>query len=350
MKKLTGYVGRIIAFRILAVLMSFLALLVLMDMIDNVEDVLDRRGNAVDILVFVGYRLPAIAEGLIPLAVLIGSLFGLLALATHSELIILRATGMSPVRIAALCIPVCTVIVLGHFVLADRISPASQKAFISWWDPEAHETDTQWLRSEDNIVRIGGMSENATLLTDITLFSRDAADHVAKQIDARTAQFVDGKWTLSDVYEVTLEGRGSTVQQLETLPWPDGPEPTVILDLVTAPAQMSSNALRDIRSTTLNSSVTPAVYRTELARRFVDPLTSLVMMLIAVSTVRGQSRSGGPQMGAAFGLVLGMGFLVVNGTFASLGRANVLDPILATWLPLIAFAGLASFLLVWLKE
>ncbi len=349
MSVLLAYFNRILAIRITSVLLSLVALLVMMDLIDSIEDVLARRESTADIAVFVAYRLPTIIERLIPLSVLIGSMLGIFSLATHSELITLRASGVSPLRIASLGIPVCLLVVLGHFLLADRIAPRSEQAFIEWWESSGEPGGTHWLRNEDDIVRIDEISKDATRLGALTLFERDTTGHLITQKNAGAASFADGRWQLQDVEVLTFTPTGPDQQITDTLPWPDGPEPEVILDLVSGPDQLSKGALEKLLSVAWSSSAEPSVYRTELARRSVAPLASLVMMLIAASTIRGQSRSGGPQLGAALTLVIGLTFLVVDGIFASLGRAGLLEPAIAVWTPILVFSAIVAFLLMRLK-
>ena len=349
MSILRRYFGRALALRILAVLLSFVALLVMMDLIDNIDEILERRGHVADIFVFVGYRLPTIIERLIPLSVLIGSTLAILSFAMHGELVVLGAAGMSPLRIAALGLPVCLMVALGHLVLADRIAPASEKAFIEWWEPLTRLGGTHWLRGEQSVVRIGGISGNATALMDLTLFERDAAGRLVAQVDAGSATFADGHWQLHDVREFVLGAARTTVQDAAARPWPDGPDPEVILDLVFGPDQLSNGALERILSVAWSSSAESSVYRTELARRAVAPLTSLVMMLIAASMIRGLSRSGGPQLGAALALAIGLTFLVADGIFASLGRAGALEPMLAACAPIVVFAAIPAFFLLRFK-
>ena len=349
MRRLHRYFGRTLAIRILSVLLSFVALLVMMDLIDNIDEILERRGHVADIFVFVGYRLPTIAERLIPLSVLIGSTLAILSLAMHGELVVLAAARMSPLRMAALGLPVCLMVVLGHLVLADRIAPATEKAFIEWWEPLTRLGGTHWLRGEHSVVRIGDISMDGTELGDLSLFERDAAGGLVAQVDAGSASFAGGVWQLHDVREFALGAGGTAVQDAATHPWPDGPDPEVILDLVFGPDQLSNGALERVLSVAWSSSAESSVYRTELARRAAGPLTSLVMMLIAASTIRGLSRSGGPQLGAALSLAIGLTFLVVDGIFASLGRAGALEPAIAAWAPIAIFAAIASFLLLRLK-
>lgn len=345
MRVLITYFGRVLGTRILSVLLAFVALLVLMDLIDNIEDILERRGSVADVVLFAGYRMPTIVERLIPLSVLIGSTMGILALATHSELIVLRATGLSPLRIAALGIPACLMVVLAHFILADRVAPYSQQAFIEWWEPLLNRGGTQWLRGEDSLVRISEISKDGQTLLGLSFFERDETGRLTARLTATTAKFEGSAWQLYDATETVLSKTGPEIIQSTAKPWLNGPAPQVILDLIARPEQLSKGTLGKVLSVSWSSTADPSVYSTELARRSVGPLTSLVMMLIAASTIRGQNRSGGPQLGAAIALSLGLTFLVVDGMFASLGKAGVLDPTVAAWTPLFIFTGISGFFL-----
>lgn len=346
MRVLFTYFGKIIGSRILSVLLAFVALLVLMDLIDNFEDILERRGSLTDVARFVSYRVPTIIERLIPIAVLIGSTMGILSLATRSELIVLRAAGISPLKIAGLGLPACMVVVASHFFLADYVAPTSQKAFIEWWEPLLNEDAPQWLRGEESLVRISGVSNEGKTLTGLSFFERDAVGRLTARQKAASARFEDGTWQLLDISETILTSGTQQILAADVKPWPEGPDPQVILDLIAPPEQLTNSTLGKVLNVAWSSSADPSVYGTELARRSVGPLTSLVMMLIAASTIRGQSRSGGPQMGAAIGIALGLSFLVFDGIFASLGKAGVLTPMIAAWVPLVVFVAISGIFLV----
>ena len=345
MRLLFTYFGKVLGIRILSVLLAFVGLLVLMDLIDNIEDILERRGDLIDVALFIGYRLPTIVERLLPLSVLMGSTMGILSLATRSELIVLRATGVSPMRIAALGIPACLLVVMGHFLLAGQIAPYSQQAFIAWWKPLNTEGAPQWLRGEENLVRINAVSPDGRTLEGISFFERDHAGALTARSTAKTAHFKDTGWELYEASEIIFLKTGPEIATFPTRLWPDGPDPQIILDLTALPEQLTKNTLGKVLSVAWSSSADPSVYSTELARRSVAPLTSLVMMLIAASTIRGHHRSGGPQLGAAVAISLGLTFLVVDGVFASLGKAGVLAPTIAAWTPLVIFAAISSFFL-----
>ena len=345
MRILFTYFGKTVGTRILSVLLAFAALLVLMDLIDNFEDILEKRGSLTDVARFVAYRVPTIIERLIPIAVLIGSTMGILTLATRSELIVLRAAGISPLKIAGLGLPACLIVVAGHFFLADYVAPTSQKAFIEWWEPLLNEDAPQWLRGEEDIVRISGVSNDGKMLTGLSFFQRDGIGRLTGRQTAASARFEDGGWLLYETSDAVVEKGNLQIIEAEVIPWPNGPDPQVILDLIAPPEQLTNSTLGKVLNVAWSSSADPSVYGTELARRSVGPLTSLVMMLIAASTIRGQSRSGGPQMGAAIAIALGLSFLVFDGIFASLGKAGVLTPLFAAWVPLVIFVIISGIFL-----
>ncbi|MDC0116037.1 LptF/LptG family permease [Octadecabacter sp.] len=346
MRILFAYFGKIIGIRIVSVLVAFVALLVLMDLIDNIEDILERRGSLADIALFIGYRLPTIVERLIPISVLLGSTLGILSLASRSELIVLRATGVSPPKIAALGLPVCMVVVLGHLFLAGSVAPYSQQAFIDWWKPFTNQSTTQWLHGDNDLLRIEGISQDGQTLVGLSLFRRDNAGRLITRMTAAAAKYEDSNWQLFDTSELSQGMTGLDIVPTAIKPWPDGPDPDTILNLIALPEQLTKSTLGSVLSVAWSSDADPSVYRTELARRSVGPLTSLVMMFIAASTIRGQNRSGGPQLGAAIAVALGLTFLVVDGIFASLGKAGVLAPTLAAWTPLVLFVIISGFLLL----
>ncbi len=346
MRILTAYFSKILTVRIVAVLCSLVALLVLMDLIDNVENVLERRGNPADIAIFAGYRLPTIVERLIPLSVLVGSTMGVLALATRSELVVLRAIGMSPFRIVALGLPVCMMVVGAHFLLADRIAPASERAFIEWWDPLGSKYRRLWLSGENGLVRIGSISGDATVLTNLDLFERDADGNMIARTSAKSARYENGQWRLFDVTEIPIKPGSKATPRPKGKTWVNGPSPQVLLDLVAGPEQLSKTTLEQIMNVSWSSSAQPSVYSTELARRSAGPLASLAMMLIVAATVRGLNRTGGPQIGALVGLAVGLTFLIVDGIFGSLGRAGWLDPNVAAWAPFVIFTSFAVVFLM----
>ncbi|MEM7488887.1 MAG: LPS export ABC transporter permease LptG [Pseudomonadota bacterium] len=339
MKLVARYIARLMLVRIVAVVLVLTALLQIMDLIDNVDEVLDRRDSIADIVVYAGYRLPTIVETTIPIAVLLGTIAAFLALAGRSELDALRSGGISQTRVVLLCLPVCLLFVGVHFLLVDRVVPASQQAFTQWWDGPINSGDAVWLRDDASFVSVTEATPSGRHLEGVTIYRRDGAGDLVARIEAATADYDDGVWTLGGVEEQRFEaGAGTEVRRHDTLAWPDGPAPHAIGILQQPPERLSADLMTGLLSGAWTGATETASYRTELANRYAAPLASLVMLLLASPAMRRQGRSSAALIGGLTGLALGLGFVVVGGILTALGRAGILAPEPAAWLPVAAFA------------
>ena len=338
MSTVARYVSGLMLVRILAVGLVLVALLQVMDLVDSVGEVLERRGAVADLVVYVAYRLPSIIESVIPIAVLLGTITVFLALAGRSELDAMRSAGLSQGDLVRLCLPVCLLFAGLHFVLADRVVPASQQAFVAWWDQDA-VADRLWLRGAESIVAVTARSPDGARLDGLTIYARDAEGRLTARTEAAMARYNGGSWTLFDAEETRFgASAGTDVTRHETLPWLGGPEPEMIGMLEQTPERLPIGRLSGVITGPWSGATEAASYRTELALRYAAPLATIVMLLLASPAMRRQGRSSAALIGGLVGLSLGLSFLVAGGILAALGRAGLVPPAVAAWLPVIGFA------------
>jgi len=100
MTVLDRYIVRTIMGSVLLVMSVLLVLGGLVIFIDQQDDIGVGRYSALSALWFTLLNLPQQAYELLPITALIGSLLGLGSLARGSELVVVRATGVSTQRIA----------------------------------------------------------------------------------------------------------------------------------------------------------------------------------------------------------------------------------------------------------
>lgn len=343
---LTIYLARFLGLRILAVLFALTSLLLLKDLIENVEDVLDRKGSIVALMEFVWYRLPTIVESVLPVSVLIGSVLGLRTLSTRSELVALWSAGISNAKLFALGLPLCCFIAISHHFVVGQLVPKYENALVEWWNPQGPKNKLLWLSGGENFVRIESMSANGTLLEDVTIFRTDSDDMAFSKTTAASAKHEKQGWLLNDVEIISGGLSLREVKQAAEQIWPGGPHPEILLTLFSEPAHLTNRQLRAIVSEQWSSSLEQPVYKTELARRAVVPLSSFLMLFLAVITVRGQNRGSGPQISAAISIAVGLSFLIADGFFKTMGRTGLFAAEVAAWSPLLIFFGAASLVLL----
>ena len=94
MHKFDWYIGHAVLASTLAVLFLLVGLDALTSVVDETDDMGEGYGFS-NILVYVGYTLPRRVHEFVPFAALIGAMIGLGRLATTSELVVMRAAGVT---------------------------------------------------------------------------------------------------------------------------------------------------------------------------------------------------------------------------------------------------------------
>jgi len=353
---LAHYFSRAFAGRFLAVLLGFAAVLQLLDLLDSAGTVLEQGRGVMDMLTYIGLRMPMIVNQIIPLAVLIASLGTLFSFARRGEITALRSAGASPWLFLKLLFPMVTIIIVLHVLLLGQVVPKAEQTLRDWWATHVAPPETQdtarpvWVRVGRDIISIATVGDAGHHLADVTILSRDDQGRAYRRIVAREGRWEEGRWMLHDADIMTFKQGTPRTDHKSTLPWPDGPSPDNVAFVAAPPhfltPQRSLSILRGAWSGTRRLSY----YETQLQTILSIPVSSLVMLLLAQPASRGLRRGERFGAGLATGLTLGLAFLLVQGLLSALAETNTLPPTLAVWSPLILFASIGGTILLYLEE
>jgi lipopolysaccharide export system permease protein len=128
MKIYRRYLAREVSGAILLVLGAFLGLFGFFDMITEVKSVGEGSYQLHHALAFVALRMPGRVYELMPIAVLIGTLYALSTLARHSEITVLRASGMSTRNLLTGLFQVAAIFALVTFLIGEVVAPPAEQA------------------------------------------------------------------------------------------------------------------------------------------------------------------------------------------------------------------------------
>lgn len=344
MKRVLGpYLRRRVAVSIVGLLAALTGLMQLLELLDVTTDVLNRNLGVMGILRYAALRLPSEMSVALPLAALLGSMTAFYAMARAREITALRAAGVGLRRILVYLIPVPIVLAVAQLGLSQYLVPVAEQNLKTWWDStipvEERPAEPRWVHTSNGVLKFERNSPDGRTLLDVGLYTRAADGLLQLRTRARRAEWAGNDWLLRGVSELALSGTAPPVDLERTRHWSSNLRPDDILQLDVADPHMSGVVLADVIVGDRVSTRPRSYYEAVLARSFTAPLTAFIMLLLALpSAIMSERRGGGGRLLVA--LALGLGFLLVDGIFASFGTSGRLSPWLSASLAPLLFASI----------
>ena len=287
---------------------------------------------------------------LLPFAFLFGVLGAYVNLNRRSELVALRAAGVSawrfifPAAGAALAVGVVTILVLNPLAssMDDAYARLYEKAnAIPGYNPQK----TIWLRQGDKhsqiIIRADSQVGGGVDLRNVTLFlyklDKTGTTHFARRIDATKAR-LDGKmWRLTGVKEANPGGQALHV---ESVTLPSTLSERTALERFSSAQAAPFWKLPFIIARTERAGFSATLYRMQFDNLLATPVMFAGMSVLAAAFSLRLLRLGGLAAFAGSGVALGFVLFFFNQFCNALGKSEIIPPLLAAWAPpLIALLG-----------
>lgn len=354
-RSMGAYVRHMLTVRTLAALAAMIALLQLVDLLDHMADILGRGLGIEGVLKYAVLRTPAMAEQICGIAMLVGGVFTFLQLGRNSEIVAMRATGLSTGQIVRMALPVAVLVAACDLVVADQVTPRAQQELATWWTATTPKTveakqKPQWFRAGGDLVLAQGASIDGKTLRDVRLYMRTPDKQLTRRVIAKTAVSTPQGWRLdgATVTEIGLD-RAVTVPAQNML-WHTALTPPDVARLFSPSYLISSTtAWRSLQGQgAINQS--PAFFRTRLHRVFAEPLGVLIMLLMAIPVSLATFRNGRTVPLVIYGLGGGLLYLVVDGLLTALGQTGALPPFIAGWTAPVLFGCAATAVLLYAED
>ena len=351
MQLLGNYIVRTVLGYTALVMMVLLALGALFLFIGQQDDIGTGGYTATQAMLFVVLNLPSYLFQLLPVAALIGTLLGLGNLARGSELVVMRAAGISTLRfcgwlgVAGLILAVLMV-GLGEFVAPPLEKYARQlKVFSKNSQFSFAGNRGAWLRDGDTIISVQEQSAGSTY-GGVQVFRFDAGRRLLSVGRAESASVdEENQWRLEGFEETRfLDGRtevGSTpLQPLRS---------TLSADLLgLAVVEPEALGLRDLRSYIAHlqrNELDSASFEIALWSRISRVVALVLVVMLALPFALGPMRSSGQGARAVIGILIGAAFVLLSQTLESSGQLFDLPPLVVGWGPTVLLAALTGVLL-----
>jgi lipopolysaccharide export system permease protein len=331
----------------MGVLLPLLAFFILADEIEQVGQGTYRLQDA---LLFTALSLPRFAYQVFPIATLIGALLGLGNLAARSELVAMRAAGVSVGQIARAGLMGGLVLALGATAIGELVAPSAQQRGIELRRAALSDSVAQqtaygfWAVDGGSYVNIREILSPQDL-RDISIYRVDDASGTLTATHADGARYRHGQWVLEGIARSVASRKGVKVERLESSPWSSMLSPSLLKVVAIDPQILPAWGLwKYIRFMAINGQ-DASVYQVAFWSRAVYPLLTLSMVLVSVPILLGSARSRGIGARIFFAVLVGIVYYLVSRTFSYLALLYGLDPLVAALVPPLLFLTGATLVL-----
>lgn len=355
LRTLERYFARQIYGNVLFVLAAFLGLFAFFDLIRELADLGRGEYELRQVFVFVLLSMPTNAYELLPIAVLIGTLYVLAHLASNSEYTVMRASGLSPRRAALALGKIGLAFVVATFVVGEWAAPAAeeqaQKVKLRAMSAMIGQ-DLQsglWFKDEGSFINVRE-ARQANALRGVRIFQFDADYRLRKMTSAQRGDYRgNGVWQLADVVETEFTPQGPRTLRAAERPWRSAVSPDMLDALIVRPERMSALALHKYTQHLAGNKQKTERYEIAMWKKLVYPFATLVMMALALPFAYMQVRAGALGFKVFLGIMLGIFFHMLNSLFSHIGLLQNWPPFSAAVLPSAAFL-VAAMLMMWWVE
>ena len=298
MNKFEKYLMREISLGLLIAAAVLLPLFSFFDLIDQMEHIGEGFFRMRDAFYIVLLLLPRRLIQLLPFIALIGNVIALGRLALNSEIIAMRAAGVSPARIslASFKVGLCLLLLLG--VLEQYGAPYMQKKAISHrlealnQSGELGEDLGIWTRDQNRIMRLGEAIQ-ATRVRDVEIFTLDEQGLLSEYIYAQDAEIISNDlWRLHDAALKEFDGARTLTRSLARMSWRPFLNAEQMETLTRPPESLSPEELYHYIEYLKNAGQQYDEISLAFWRKFGAGLIMLAMLLLSVPFVFGSIRTG----------------------------------------------------------
>lgn len=287
--------------------------------------------------------LPHTLYEFFPMLVLLGGVLGLGTLSSSHELVVMRAAGVSIGRIVWGVLSAAFVVIILATVIGELLAPrldymAENRKFSAQTSGQAVATASGvWIHDGNNFIHIERVI-GPHHLENVTRYEFDAEHRLLASYYAKSLDFEHGRWILHDLVKTTLLKDRTKSQQFALATWKLTITPNLINVGLIEPEAMSLNKLYSYATYLKKNHVQAGSYQLEFWKRVFQPLTTLVMILLAIPFVFTSPRSVSMGKRILFAVIIGFVFYVVNAIFGQFSIVFQFPPIIAALLPALLFS------------
>jgi len=338
MSKLDGYIKRNVIGAILLVLILIITLYLIFAFIDELDNISNNYQIA-NALYYIFLTAPRRTYDILPMACLIGCLIGLGNLANSSELTVMRASGVSLLRILWSVTKPTLVIMLCGLLVGEYLSPITEAKAEAYRSLALRgEVSKQiakyglWHKIDDEFIHINSVQLDGHLF-GISRYKIDDFNQLQKLSFAKEATYQGDHWQLVDVSHTTFNLDTITSKQFASENWQVNITPKLLNVLVLKPDALSISDLLFFSNYLADQGLSNDSYRLSFWKKTMQPFITLSLVIMAISFIFGPLRNVTLGQRIFAGVLVGFSFSIIQDLLGPASLVFGFNPLLAVISP-----------------
>lgn len=319
---------------------SFVAVYLVLDMMDKIPRFVRAGGSVRDMFGFFICKLPEMVGQTASFSILMATLLTLGLLSRNSEITAMRSCGISLLRIS---LPMLALGLLASLLLLvntelvvpksyERMEYIERVAIRKQGVNAVFKRNNIWFRSDTMIVQAQLFEPQDRTLKGVVVWTVDRSMTPLGRIDAESAEFRDNRWILKDArVKDFVPGSGFTSRTVPDLELAINLKIDDLKVLDNNADNLSYRKLKEYADNLRSGGYQAFRYLTMMHSKLSAPFSAFVMVILGIPFALRSSRSGGVALGIGASITIGFAYFVVNAVLLSYGRSGVLPPVVAAW-------------------
>ena len=351
------YMARLFLTRTFAIAAGLVLVLLTLNLLSESGKILAYKGNGqAEVWRYVSLRGPELIAFAIPYSVLLGTILTLITMNQNSEVIALKAAGLSAHQVLAPLIIASLGVAVASFSFNDRIVTRATATLDQWQNVDygplpvdRGDRSNVWVREGDDLIQVDqirGRGDSARL-GGVTVYDRTGGNLMAIIRAPQGVRSGDG-WRVGPAqrFDVAL----GTVTQLGDVVIGRGVRPDQFTLATVDPEGLSFRALRSAIADLSESGRPTKSLEGALWHKISGPLSAVLMPMLGAVAAFGLARSGKLFVRAVIGMALGFAYFVADNFALAMGTLGAYPPFLAAWAPFLLFFLIGEAVLIRTEE
>jgi len=364
MKIRDRYIAKTLLTYTIAVLVVWLSIYSFFNFLAELDSVGLGRYTILSAFKYIVLQLPEVAYNQASPVILMGCILGMGHLATTSQLLIFRVSGVSILKITLTTVKNALIFVIIIICIGEFLAPISSN-FAKSYRSNAIENgsvlinqDGFWIRDGNNFINVN-KNIDGKLFSGVTVIEVNSSNRIERVIKSDNAIFDGNSLNMKCPKEIE-DCRSSKIFTIENMS---------ILNQISLKERNSYNKIvsfdedlinslekkpKDLGTWTLvkkiqfssENKLRSGVFEVELYKRLVRPLTLIAMILVAMLFIFGSTRETTLGRKIFFGVALGLSFELLTRIGGALALSFNFSPLFSFVLPAVIVMFISITLLI----